>query len=75
MLLRSRAAQQQGALSALDQVNRKLELGDWKIFYILGLNMEPLVFGELMMEFAEQLKDGNHNIANTDDKTRKITQI
>ena len=37
--------------------------------------MEPLVFGELMMEFAEQLKDGNHNIANTDDKTRKITQI
>ena len=74
MLLRSRAAQQQGALSALDQVNRKLELGDWKIFYILGLNMEPLVFGELMVEFAEQMKDGNHNIT-SDDRARKITQI
>ena len=22
-----------------------MEVGDWKIFYILGINMEPLVFG------------------------------
>ena len=53
---RSRAAQQSGALAALDDVSRYIELGDWKVFYILGINMEPLVFGELVMEFAEQLK-------------------
>ena len=22
-----------------------MQVGDWKIFYILGINMEPLVFG------------------------------
>ena len=27
------------------KVNRFMEVGDWKIFYILGINMEPLVFG------------------------------
>ena len=60
-LARSRAAHQSGALNALDQVNfltksqknrftcsqvnRFMQVGDWKIFYILGINMEPLVFG------------------------------
>jgi len=73
MLLRSRAAQQPGALMALDQVSRQMEIGDWKLFYILGLNMEPLVFGELMTEFAEQLKDGNHNVSQDADK--RVTRI
>ena len=55
------------------QVSRQMEIGDWKLFYILGLNMEPLVFGELMTEFAEQLKDGNHNVSQDADK--RVTRI
>jgi len=74
MLLRSRAAHQSGALSALDQVNRFMEVGDWKIFYILGINMEPLVFGELMEEFAKQMEDANHNSV-TQEGQKKVTQI
>merc|ERR1719312_1240458 len=74
MLLRSRAAHQSGALNALDQVNRFMEVGDWKIFYILGINMEPLVFGELMEEFAKQIEDANHNSV-TQEGQKKVTQI
>ena len=66
---RTRAAKQAGALTALDDVSRYFELGDWKVFYILGINMEPLVFGELVMEFADQIKDAR--LA----RDKKITQI
>lgn len=67
-----------------------MEVGDWKIFYILGINMEPLVFGterrilrtrndliylgELMEEFAKQIEDANHNSV-TQEGTKKVTQI
>jgi len=61
MMLRSRAAHQVRVINALDDVVAKLELGDWKLLHILGINMEPLVFGELMVELAEQMKDSNHN--------------
>ena len=60
-MLRSRAAHQVRVINALDDVVAKLELGDWKLLHILGINMEPLVFGELMVELAEQMKDSNHN--------------
>ena len=69
-LLRTRAAQQGRVLQALDQVHRFLHMGDWKVFYILGINMEPLVFGELMVEFSEQLEDTFRNIAG-----QQVTQI
>ena len=69
-LLRSRAAQQGKVLQAMDQVNRFLHMGDWKVFYTLGINMEPLVFGELMVEFSEQLDDTFRNIAG-----HQVTQI
>ena len=69
-LLRARAAQQGRVLQALDQIHRFLHVGDWKVFYILGINMEPLVFGELMVEFSEQLEDTFRNIAG-----QQVTQI
>jgi len=75
LLLRTRTAQHSGAMSALDDITRHLEMGDWKVFHILGVNMEPLVFGELIMEFADQLKDANHNISHQDRDNHKITQI
>ena len=69
-LLRTRAAQQGRVLQALDQVHRFLQLGDWKVFYILGINMEPLVFGELVVAFSEQLDDTFRHIAG-----HQVTQI
>ena len=61
MMLRSRAAHQGRVIAALDYVTSKLQVGDWKLLHILGMNMEPLVFGELVVELAEQMKDDNHN--------------
>eukprot|EP00092_Neocalanus_flemingeri_P010873 GFUD01011710.1.p1 GENE.GFUD01011710.1~~GFUD01011710.1.p1 ORF type:complete len:400 (+),score=91.68 GFUD01011710.1:31-1200(+) len=77
MMLRSRAAHQGRVLSALDDVTRRLHLGDWKLLHILGMNMEPLVFGELVVELAEQMKDGNHNRVEHDREQTKtlLTQI
>ena len=60
-MLRSRAAHQGRVIAALDYVTSKLQVGDWKLLHILGMNMEPLVFGELVVELAEQMKDDNHN--------------
>ena len=57
-------------LHALDQVSRFLHMGDWKVFYILGINMEPLVFGELVVAFSEQLDDTFRHIAG-----HQVTQI
>ena len=66
MMLRSRAAHQGGATAALDQIGRNFKMGDWKLLHILGLNMEPLVFGELVVELADQMKDVMHKHVDTD---------
>jgi hypothetical protein len=77
MMLRSRAAHQSRVTAALDDVTRKLHMGDWKLLHILGMNMEPLVFGELVVELAEQMKDANHNSMEKDMGHTKtlLTQI
>ena len=62
MMLRSRAAHQGRVTAALDDVTRRLHVGDWKLLHILGMNMEPLVFGELVVELAEQMKDKHANL-------------
>ena len=59
-MLRSRAAHQGGATLAVDQMARKLHMGDWKLLHILGMNMEPMVFGELVVELADQMKEDKH---------------
>jgi len=61
MMLRSRSAHQPSATNALDEITRRLQVGDWKLLHILGKNMEPMVFGELVIELADQMKDANHN--------------
>ena len=60
-MLRSRAAQQVRVMAALDDVTRKPQVGDWKLLHILGINMEPLVFAELVVELAEQMKETNQD--------------
>jgi len=34
----------------LDEMGDDFEVGDWKLLYLLGRNMEPLVFGEFLRE-------------------------
>ena len=77
MMLRSRAAHQGRVTAALDDVTRKLHMGDWKLLHILGMNMEPLVFGELVVELAEQMNGANHNSMEKDMGHTKtlLTQI
>ena len=77
MMLRSRAAHQGRVTTALDYVTSKLQVGDWKLLHILGMNMEPLVFGELVVELAEQMKDDNHNTMEQEMERTKtfLTQI
>ena len=40
-MLRSRAAHQGRVTAALDDITRKLQMRDWKLLHILGMNMEP----------------------------------
>ena len=77
MMLRSRAAHQGRVIAALDYVTSKLQVGDWKLLHILGMNMEPLVFGELVVELAGQMKDDNHNTMEQEMERTKtfLTQI
>ena len=73
-MLRSRAAHQGGATAALDQISRKMHMGDWKLLHILGMNMEPLVFGELVVEIADQMKEAlhKHNDGDIRDKNKTL---
>jgi len=57
-----------------EQVSTGLAVGDWKLLYILATNMEPLIFGELVLELAQQMKDSNHNV-DAQQKDAMITQI
>jgi len=59
MMLRSHAAHQPTTTLALNQVFGKLQLGDWRLLHLLGINMEPRVFGELIEEVAVQLGGGD----------------
>ena len=45
----------------LDDLGRYFEIGDWKLLYILGTNMEPLVFGEFLQELSRVMRDWNQN--------------
>ena len=45
----------------LDDLGRHFEIGDWKLLYLLGQNMEPLVFGEFLEQLAKLIRDQNQN--------------
>lgn len=46
----------------LDNVIRRLHLGDWFLVYQLGCNMEPMIFAEFLKEFAKELDMGLETI-------------
>ncbi|MPC38566.1 Innexin inx2 [Portunus trituberculatus] len=41
----------------LDLIAKKCNLGDWFLIYHLGRNMEPMVYGEFLKEFAKELEN------------------
>lgn len=60
MLLRSQAAHQNKVTHTFDNITPYLQVGDWKVLYLLGSNMEPLVFGEVVVEIGEVMKLGKY---------------
>jgi len=68
MMLRSRAAHQPTTSVAINQVFGKLQLGDWRLLHLLGINMEPATFGELIQEVAAQLGGGDLSQGSKDRK-------
>ncbi len=34
-----------------------MQFGDWLVLYMLSVNMEPMVWGELVLELQQMLKD------------------
>ncbi|RXG69469.1 hypothetical protein Avbf_05290 [Armadillidium vulgare] len=38
-------------------LTERLQLGDWFLVYQLGRNMEPMVYGEFLKEFAGELEN------------------
>jgi hypothetical protein len=34
-----------------------MQFGDWLLLYMLSANMEPMVWGELVLELQQMLKD------------------
>lgn len=37
-------------------VSRHIDIGDWWIIYMLGRNMDPLIFKEVLTEFANTVE-------------------
>lgn len=43
-------------------VSRNVDFGDWWIIYMLGRNMDPLIFKEVMTEFSNTLEQRKKGI-------------
>lgn len=44
-------------LNNLEIISKRCHLGDWFLVYHLGRNMEPVVYGEFLKEFAKDLEN------------------
>lgn len=57
MVLLSQARGHWAGRPNLDLIAKKCNLGDWFLIYHLGRNMEPMVYGEFLKEFAKELEN------------------
>lgn len=50
-------------IEVCQSLTRKIELGDWWVLMMLGKNMDPLIFRELISELAKTIESdaGGHN--------------
>lgn len=42
-------------------LSRKLDIGDWWLIYMLGRNLDPAIYKEVMSEFAKQVEPSKHD--------------
>lgn len=47
----------------VDAITSKLDVGDWWILYMLGRNLEPLVYREVVSELAKKVETNESNNA------------
>lgn len=38
------------------KISKKLDLGDWWLVYMLGRNMDPIIFKDVLTELAEHIE-------------------
>lgn len=44
-------------------LSRKLDIGDWWLIYMLGRNLDPVIYKDVMGEFAKQVEPSKHDRA------------
>uniref|UniRef100_W8AKP4 Innexin n=1 Tax=Ceratitis capitata TaxID=7213 RepID=W8AKP4_CERCA len=42
-------------------LSRKLDIGDWWLIYMLGRNLDPAIYKDVMSEFAKQVEPSKHD--------------
>jgi len=47
----------------IDGISSKLDVGDWWILYMLGRNLEPLVYKEVVSELSKKVETNESNNA------------
>lgn len=44
-------------------LSKKLDIGDWWLIYMLGRNLDPVIYKDVMGEFAKQVEPSKHDRA------------
>ena len=47
----------------IEAITNKMDVGDWWILYMLGRNLEPLVYREVVSELAKKVETNESNNA------------
>ena len=50
-------------VQVIDGITGKLELGDWWVLYMLGRNLEPLIYREVVSELSKKVETNESNNA------------
>merc|ERR1719352_382489 len=54
-LIKRKLRHREGAADVLDDVTHKFQMGDWRLLHLLAHNMNPIVFGEFVVELDAQM--------------------
>lgn len=44
-------------------LSQKLDIGDWWLIYMLGRNLDPVIYKEVMTEFSKEIDPSRYNRA------------
>merc|ERR1719180_553384 len=54
-LIKRKLRHREGAPDVLDDVTHKFQMGDWRLLHLLAHNMNPIIFGEFVVELDAQM--------------------